>query len=605
MSFTENGYYPDDVFTIIRRISDYLKSQFPTIALTADNILTTFIAAISPEINSNQLLIEELLENMSPLTASGIYLEKLANDAMIYKKPAIKANGYITCSGFVGGGSISEGASFSTNEGLKYFVSGSYEFPNFITMVRGATLSDVITFPYKNVTLSGVYSDTTLTGVITGSAYSYTGDTVTWNTGIFSYGQAYYVLPSGLFCSYACVEAETGGTGWNIGPNKILNNDGNVPSVEYVSNESGFYNGMEIESDTNLRYRLMKTSYKFTSLGRIESAILAVTGIMDAKVYQNFGTDKCSMDVWDETTLAQNTGLLWTPTGYFGFSFYPSTGINTLKEIVLYGYVTGANGGEEIPDLKVWLKLHYSGAYISSTGTYYAYSLVDKTILERDNLSTFQEIHIPLKYNGIENQSTYQVYLFQTGTESGFWRFCLTGGITTNYRNEIYVSGVASGTVIPLYKTCYGAPAYSIAYRPNEGFSASYVETAIESVLSGESEQTYSPICIQYTMLQAVPVYIEGYLKLYVLDGYVFSDVQEMILSNVGNYFRDMRLGDDVVFDQVQRIILNTPGVKKYSNIHLRAGTGTWYYESDEADIPIANTEYTIIHPSNFIIEES
>lgn len=619
MSFSSTGYSIDSYTNVMNRIYNAFIKVLPDLEFTPDNIITHWQEILAYEQRLTQVMLGDAISNFSILTATGIFLEKLGIEAGVIKKGVLLASGDLLVNGeCIETNSIPINSIFSTSDGRNYKSTEARTFPEEIAITRGDLQDDDVPSPYKNSTVYGLYNDVDLTSEISTGYYSITGDSIVWNTigmvsGV-SEGSLYYAGVNGNIDLIVPVVSEYAGSNYNVSADKI--NVNVISFVDSVTNESPFYNGKDIESDVDYRIRVLKARKKTFSLNRIESLVENLQGVRDAKTYQVTNTDRNSFTIvtgwenslpWDLNYITGLTGLSkFVPSGeWFGFSFYPSEEIATIKEFKLYGRVSGTNVSPRvIPKLEYYLKPHYSGAYNTDTGYYLQKGSIEKYDLERDNYDGWQEITPQLKYNGINNSKSYQMYLRETGfvhVHSGHWEFLYTGLATPfDYRNQSYITGEVITDKQILYRTMHGAPAYNIDVVVEDGYRFDpEIKDKIEKILNYEEYGGNSPVCIQYDIRKAIKTYLSLSVYMFLLPNYTFADVVSDMKVNVGNYLRGVKSAESIYYTMVERAILNTDGVLKLKNMKMKLNDGDWIDRTTQDDIGLSEREYVDLDLSN------
>jgi len=313
-------------------------------------------------------------------------------------------------------------------------------------------------------------------------------------------------------------------------------------------------------------------------------------GVKNVTVYQTPALDKSTLTDFDAAIVNCTGDYKLEGTGYYGFSFYPSTGIATLKQFKLYGRVTGY-----APDLQFNL-YQYASGNVTTGGTALATYTITREFLNRDYPEEWQDITVPMKYNGIENIRTYQITFHQTEEPtSGQWILAITGNMSSNYRLDSF-SGLQtlqpSGFII---RTYYGAPSYNVDIIPYSNYVfETDIKPEIEALLDNENGG-YSPVAIGYNINEATKVYlsVKGTLTLYA--GYTLANVVLEAKENITKYLEDLDIGEDVVYSQVEHAIMGAKGVKRLTNLQMRINDGTWITRNEERDLAIALNEYVIL----------
>jgi uncharacterized phage protein gp47/JayE len=85
------------------------------------------------------------------------------------------------------------------------------------------------------------------------------------------------------------------------------------------------------------------------------------------------------------------------------------------------------------------------------------------------------------------------------------------------------------------------------------------------------------------------------YTIIYIDDGYNFEDVKNTLEYNIQVYLTNLRPGDDLIYSQIEKTIMNTAGVYKVTNTQIKINGGTWVTNNEQSNIKIARDEYTLL----------
>jgi len=591
MSLTATGYVRETIDEIFIRMSNDLKKTFPTININPDNIIYQWLKTTAVEKYYLQGNIDDGMQNITPMAAEGVWLDKHGQERGLTRKKPSYAVGEVLCSGVPDNSSIPEGSLFATENNKTYVSTEARYFADKLIFTRLGGTQDDIPANYANLSISGLFTDPDYNTLISTGYYTFSGDIVTWsNTGFIASGEYYYVSLSGTMAVYVPIQCDTSGTYGNTASNTITVNASSLGNITSCYNVADITNGREWETDNDYRQRILAANGKTFSLKSVEAMVWNLAGVKNCSVWQTSTVDRAVPTDW---TYVLDSGIALNGTGWYGLSFYPSSGIGTLSSVTLYGRTSGI-----APDLDYGLKQYVSGQ-ISPTGTYLASGSITMEILEREHEDLWQEIEIPIKYNGLDTTRTYAFYFHQAEEPtSGYWMFATTGEIAVNYRSDSF-SGFAtfspSGFV---RKTGFKAPAYNIEVIPYSNYIfATDIKPEIEALLDNESGG-YSPVCIQYNILEAEKVYLGTRGKLTLYPNYTLATVIGEAKYNLAAYLDTLNVGEDVVYSQAEKAIMNTPGVKKLTNFQICINNGTWITRNEERDLAVSNHEYVVLDTS-------
>lgn len=604
MSFNSDGFVVDTYSNIMDRIYNAFVNVLPDLEFTPDNLITHWQEILAYEQRLTQVMLADAINNFSVLSSTGIFLVRQGLEAGIIQKGSLSSTGDLNINGWCDSANIiNSGSVFSTSDGRNYISTESLNYPDSVEITRSDSHEDDLPSPYKNATIDGLYTDGSLNTGISTDYYSISGDVIVWNANGMAHGVSegvlYYADVSGLIDLIIPVVSESAGASYNVSANRINVDSNGFGFVDHLTNESPLYNGKDIESDVDYRHRILKARRKTFSLGRIESLCENLRGVRDVRAYQVTNTDKNSIGLaWDINNLTGFTGNVFAPSGeWFGFSFRPSDDVATIKEFKLYGRTSGMITPRTIPKLEYYLKPHYAGAYLTDTGYYLQKGYIEKFDLNRDEFEIFQEITPILKYNGIDNAKTYQIYLRESGfihVHSGHWEFAYSGiAISSGYDNETYLEGIGLDDKQILSRTMFGSPAYNIDVVVEDGYRFDpEIKDKIDKILNYEIYGGNSPVCIQYDIRKAVKTYLSLSVYLFILAENTFSDVVSNVKVSVGSYLRTIKSGEKIYYTMVEKAILDAGGIVKLKDMRIKLNNGDWVDRTTQNDLGLSDKEY-------------
>lgn len=600
MSFTYTGFVKDTLENILARISTRIYNDIPNISLEPSNPMYQWFKVVALEEMYVQNLIEEAITNMTVMGASGIFLDYHGIEAGVFRKIGSESFGTIECTNsYPSDYYVEIGSTFSTTDGYNFLTYERVGFVSNISMRRGGLSYEVLPTYYTGISIISLYYEPEhiqeIPSGTSGTVWYFTGDIIYWNnTGYLPYGTNYYVATTGQMTISVPIIASEPGTNFNVGADTITINTDTL-NIDSCTNVYALSNSSDNENDESLRYRIITAGRKSSTLQTIESMINEVAGVEECKVFQNNSTDRCSTDNW-ELSLSKTSGVhylkILSGTTY-GFSFYPSTGIGTLQGITLNGKITG-----NAPDLYFFMNSYASGIYNTGTDSFKSYTYINRGVFADKGENLFQDIFIPLKYNGLDHYSTYRVYMYVSGNSdsNNCWIFTSSGLTISSYRLDHFSGNETLINTGFMYKTLYGIPGYTVSVVPIEGYDFEIdIKPTIENTIDVATGQGFSPVGIQYIVEEAIKLYMGMEITVFINDGYTFSTLSDGIKSNVGTYLRELHPGDDIFYSQVEKIILNTPGVEKTRGLKINLNNGTWYDNTMEADLQVGENEYVIL----------
>lgn len=378
-----------------------------------------------------------------------------------------------------------------------------------------------------------------------------------------------------------------------------------------VTNVNPIVNGLDVEVDEEYRERQLKTRRGNFNAWSIKRRLLETQSIRLARVYQAYGTDRAEMKtggIYDTTnyknTYAGGTGGF---TNHYGFTFYPSEGVATLKGITIHGAYKGD------PD---WLDIRlYKAVYVDDDTIDYTVfddNYLRKVLLNPKELeeqpasssieSPAQEIFVPFDYEKMENSSTYVVVIMGSTNDdaNNYWHIFYgaknLNDINNDWRSYAFEDSALAGTETsndyPYMKTHHGINAYNISYVVNEGYTDSDVLDDIEVTIDTENGYGFQPAGVVRVSTAADPAYINLETSIVVDARYDSTLVSEQIQSDITLYCNNLDIGENITYSRIEYIILSNPGVVKAYDTHISLNGNDYLSTNESQDIVIRNNEY-------------
>lgn len=171
-----------------------------------------------------------------------------------------------------------------------------------------------------------------------------------------------------------------------------------------------------------------------------------------------------------------------------------------------------------------------------------------------------------------------------------------TAGISV-YVYQYDDTNLDTANMAAIYRTLFTNPSFTVSVVPEDSYDfETELKDDIENMLDWEEGGGYAPMCIPYTVQEATKLNIAITAgELSIENNYVFDDVKAEILSNINIYLASLEPGDDIVYSQIEKIVLTTPGVYRFRNMTLQLTRGSDTVESsddNEIDIVIYDDEY-------------
>lgn len=566
-----------------------------------------------------ELLLESMVSGMCVDTAYGDFLEKLGIEKGVFQKGPQKAGGYIRLTFNAPGSSDAPvnllGTYYATADGKVYYrsvIELSQYIRYYIGITRGVQSFDGLPSPYINIDGTG-YVDSNIDGLGTSYDPIFNLETQTFNwdnaTSYPATGAVYYVGISGYSISVKDdISASNEGTGYNVGTNSISKwfNNATLPTDTLINNPYDITGGSDWEDSEKLRTRIKLATNRSFTKDNIRTICEGINGVRASYVYQDSGIDKYSISGDYDVNKSNFPGGIRITGVYnegngedvsgniYGQHFSVGNGIMGLKKVSFYGRRIGIP-----PPLIVGLKIPSSDSYEMS-GVFDTYDVSPPA-------STWQDLTTKIKYLDLDPTIEYSLD-FWCATKSGatgssywnanYWEIA-TGdaqsgnlGVDDSYSGLLLIGGSAVDTgVNSVFRTYYPAAAITIDVAVKDGYSYGEIEEEIDSKLDWIDGEGYMPIGIDYSINQAIPIYIYYSVTTYLESNTDLDSTQDRIDVVVEEYVESLLPGKNVVYSQMYKNIINDTKIWRIDDLELWESGGI---HSSGADVYIAEGEVAI-----------
>ena len=607
MSFTDIGYIRETLEQTLARVVNRFRSVLPSVSIDQSSIVYQIMKLVALAEQDIQSQIEDAVAQISILGSSGIYTEYHGIEGGIFRKDGVAAEGYIQATSTTGT-SLPISMAFSTTQGVGFTTKTATTYPTYATVKRGRNETDGMPSQYNSFTIDKIYEEASLVNEITGSAWEYdtTSGVVTWYTHnalvssfVPDYGQYYYCSPSGgsmrLNIPIVCDEYGTSG---NVGAQLITQFDSaqvNGGTITNVYNETGLDNGTILESLQSYKRRVVQRNRTAFGTDYIRDLIEQIDGVRHARVYGSYATNRSVVDDWNTITGYTDEEIVLNDTGLtYGFSFYPSSGIGTLKGITIRGKATSTPG-----DLYIYLNWHGSGQYLTGTtgADALAYTTIDRGILNKYGQTVAQDMYLPIFYPNMDHTKTYRLYIQPKNVDANkYWTIYCTGAqADDNYRLGTFTGNTLNGTTGIIYKIHHGGGGYNATITPEDGYEYETILAKAQTGVTNIDTGGYSPYGVVVAFAESTKKYLSISGKLYIESSYTFADVVTDIKTNLDTYLDTLIPGDNVIYSQIEKHILLTNGVYKIREMSINLDDESATDNTTELDLPIEDNEYAVL----------
>ena len=580
---------------ILTRMLRGMKDHVPEMTLDPANPIYQYLKVDALEKKYTLNEIERAFASFTVYGATGVQLDYIGLQHGVSRKDAIASNGKVQCTIKASElpYTVSEDSEFYS-ETNTYSNTLAANMAKYIEIERDVDDEDYIPSKYYSLTPTGVSglllfeNDNGEVGDrIPTSYYSVDGTNmqVDWTgawAGVISAGNDYYLKVTGLMEFNVDVTCSIAGSSGNVSADSITTT--NLADIDSVTNVNAIENGVNQETDSNYRKRIVQKENKKSTLATIKADIWNVDGVRDVSVFNNTQVDQSAYGDWNETGAIDLETVV--SGNYYGFDFKPSKGVGTLSSVTMYGKASS--------DAK---PLNFKLSTTSNTGNALDEISISTSVLHSKGVDIPQEFDVGLEYGSLDWTRTYRVTCIHSG--NSHW-YLGRRNLATGLEGSMISGGIYDGVSGIMAKTNFLVNSITASIVPEDGYNfENDLRDTIEDVVDSGIHICTLPIVNESTrILITVDVEIKPW------DGYVFSVVKNRVLDNIEDYVDDLDPGDDVIYSQIEKIILQTDGVMKDKNLTITLADGTEANTTNESDLYIAKTEYTKLDYSNSTIGE-
>ena len=611
--YTDEGFTPKPLTDIIVEKEEEAKSIFDVVNHSVSDPLWQWLKIVSQERFEVELMHEMATYMMSIQNAVGAFLDKHGIECGITRKGATKAQGYVEMVVSIAGASVTIPLGTRFVSALNTYLSDditiapvtlemtksktgiSYDyFPTYIDQIE-ATVAD----PRK-----GIVEIKLSNGDVVDTSY-YSIDLTYLNNIIWATGSSAFLVEDEKytirFKDNMKTRIEVSSQSSGVETNSLIGDI--LSSIDYpgnsVNNKAAIDGGLDEETDSNYRERLLGARRRNFTIGSVKDIILGIEGVRSVKVYQATGIDQTSCDDWDNKATGQSiiaTGQrpLWSQ------SFVPGDLVATLGRITLFG---------KPYNLPPAIYLGVKRDLVSyATGTYYDYVKVERTDLD-PALTGFKDIPFNLKYNDLDKTKTYRfdIWCEEPGAgfdwNSNYWELATTSGYRSDVRGTLFniendsATGYVDQGIDLVFKTHFNGAGFNAVVATEDGYGFNNIKLDIEDKLDYVENGGYSPVCIQSYIIDADEVLINITATIYISELADFATVRIEIEDNIETYLENLDVGENVVYAKIHHEIMKHTQVTNLKELLIkRADTGSY----DELDLPILDTEIPDLGSSSF-----
>jgi len=365
-----------------------------------------------------------------------------------------------------------------------------------------------------------------------------------------------------------------------------------------ITNKTAIDGGLEKESDTNYRERLLNSKRRSFTLGSVKDIVLGIEGVRSTKVYNASGVDQTSIAEWDNKL----TGQILKVTGQrplYSQSFVPGDLVATLGKITLWGKPYNLP-----PPIYLGIKRDLDSY---ATGIYFDYKKIERTDLD-PALTGFKDIPFNLKYNDLDKTKTYRFDLWCEDSggsfdwDNNYWEIATTTGYRSDVRGTLFSIDDATGynDMTPkdiVFKTHFNGAGYNIVVATEDGYGFNNIKLDIVEKLDDVDNGGHSPVCIQAYTTEAEEILVNVKATIYISELADFDTVRVEVEDSIETYLENLDVGDNVVYAKIHHEIMKHAQVTNLKELLIkRVDTGSY----DELDLPILDSEIPDLGSSSF-----
>jgi len=560
-------------------------------------------------------IMASVLKELNVSTASNYYLDYHGIESGVFRGVPSKGTVNVTVTGKANDVLIPISSTFSTEKGINYLTIQAGILPNIIQITKGAANGvDNIPPPFSGVTSIQWINETPTQS---GTAYAedvdweFDGDQVNWNPGGAEPAEdsVYYVgldPTENVSVTIPCI-AERYGEQDVVDTGQItLNTDGITNVVSVINNEASI-GATEQESDPSYRRRQLSTSRVQFGYSRIQSLVEEVEGVRSARAYQVTGVDVAYPNAdWQESA---------TWTTFETWNFYSTGDVDVaqtwkptgdrigIKEISLY--VQKVNTGGEPPPLRMELYLWVDDYATTVSKLLLSFGLFSPEDVDADDPTGWQEIKISQKFGGLDYTKTY-LLLVKTAesgsTSDSHWNLKYQNSGNEYADGKMYADGVErnSGLADIAFKTRWGGAAFNVIVAMVQGYDFNNYVDIVWSRIFDFKRRAFVPICIQANIMEAEVKNINVTATLFVTSQSDYAAVSSECREALANYINNLIPGENVVFSQIEKAMLNVEGIIKVRSVTIQKESETPITNAQEKDILIGELNIAEIGTTTF-----
>jgi len=317
VGYNDDGFTKKTLIEIILEKENQAKNIFDLPNYSISDPLWQWLKIVSQERLEIETMHEIAAYMFDIQNAVGAFLDKHGIECGILRKGSTKAQGYVEMVVSIDGASISIPLGTKFSSALNTYISDAITIaPLILEMTKSKTGISYDYFPtyIDAITVSGIDEIKLDNGDVVDPA-DYSVDptylnNIIWVSGSSSYleeDETYTVKFTGNMTIRIEVSSVATGDDANVLIGDVTTST-DFPS-NAVTNKAAIDGGMDKETDTNYRERLLSARRRSFTLDSVKDIILGIEGVRSTKVYQSIGVDQTSIADWDNKSTGRKNPL--------------------------------------------------------------------------------------------------------------------------------------------------------------------------------------------------------------------------------------------------------------------------------------------------------
>lgn len=555
MSIENEGFVRKDPLVRMEEIKALIKQYIPQVDLSEGEFLYQLIKVAALREEDMQILMQQLVDNLSLGTAYGECLIALAAGVGVYSSFGEKAIGNLLVTKTVDGIStdIPVYTMFSTEDGRQYLSSSTVSVLYSIPVTRSpSSLTDTIPVAYQINGIDWINSLSNREGT-EHTGYTYSNGTVTWDDGAGTPpdNNIYFVRPTGgVITMVIPVRAASFGAAWNCSSDVVMTCDSDS-TLEAVVGTAGLIGGADLESDDVLKARAAEGKYRNRTTGSLKSLLQNLDGVDEVAIQEIEGNDVSLPSTWTAEDVPTCTIASLTSLYDIRQKFSPGTGVASIRSVDLWMSkpTTTYRGGVDV--------------YLyDANEEELDHTTITDTDFDYAKGTDLQLVNAPLRSAPLYSTTDYWIGVSKSAVAWGVGiALSLSAG---NGLLEVAGKKQVDGDLV--MRTKYLANSYDIQVLPVDGYDFTDVGLSIETILN-DDYGGFSIYGIEHNIKEINTNYIRVAATVFAKKNYSWTSVTDAISTAIGVYVDSLRIGEPVIYNSIIGAIMSIAGVTNVTSV--------------------------------------